>query len=92
MPSRSPLPLKISHILFHDWDPIGVQELGAPTDEYDSYVRIIESYVRGGDSVETITEALMNISREQMGLEGDLAQTRLAAEKLHQLSTNEDSL
>jgi hypothetical protein len=87
IPSNSALSLKIAHILLHDWNPIGVREFGAPTDEYDSYVRIIETYVRGGDSVDVIAEALMDISREQMGLEGDPAQTRRAAEKLHQLFT-----
>ena len=50
----------IRHILFYDWDPIGINDL-APYDEYDSYIGGIYRLLASGASEIEIIEHLRQL-------------------------------
>ncbi len=61
---------EISRVLWEVWDPIGVNPLGGPRDEYDSYVNdIYELLVSGADDFE-IAQHLLRIVTDTMELSG----------------------
>jgi hypothetical protein len=74
----------VREVLLRDWDPIGVQELGLPEDEYDAYVGKVYVMLMDEESEETIAEYLLDIATCQMGLSDfDLSErSKRAAQKL----------
>lgn len=61
---------EISRVLWEVWDPIGVNALGCPRDEYDSYVNgVYELLVSGADDT-LLAEHLLRIVTDTMGLSG----------------------
>lgn len=77
----------ISHILFHDWDPIGVSEIASvdAADEYDSYVVVVYQLIADGAEATVIAAHLVRVAREWMGLYSTVEQVMLVARKLTQL-------
>jgi hypothetical protein len=58
----------IRRVLLAVWDPIGVKDVPAAQDEYDSYVgQIFELLIRG-ESDDTIVKYLLDVVNERMGL------------------------
>ena len=62
---------RVREILLRQWDPIGVADVPAAQDEYDSYVGEIASAVRTGHSASEIADHLVLIETDEMGLFGD---------------------
>ncbi|MCH8252377.1 MAG: hypothetical protein IID36_08005 [Planctomycetes bacterium] len=60
---------EISIVLFRDWDPIGVSDMGAPSDEYDSYIGGVYRLVTGGAEPIELARHLLRIETETLGLE-----------------------
>lgn len=73
-------------ILMHDWDPIGVVDEPAASGEYDDYVSSVVRLLRRDASVDDIYRLLRQLETDTMGLPGDAARTRRAAEILASLS------
>ena len=61
---------EVSDTLYREWDPIGVQAMGGPTDEYESYAGPIASMLIKGDSDEALLKFLEWAEIDQMGLSG----------------------
>lgn len=57
----------IRHVLLHEWDPIGVQDIPEAEDEYDSYVKPIYDILRTERSESRLVEYLYFMT-ERMGL------------------------
>ncbi len=77
----------IRHILFYDWDPIGINGSG-PDDEYNSYVGGIYRLLASGASEHQIIERLYQLETVSMGLNGNRERLKNVAEKLMKLSVS----
>ena len=58
---------QIHDVLWHDWDPIGVNDYG-PDDEYDSYIGGIYRLLSGNPTEDQLIDHLHQIETETMGL------------------------
>lgn len=77
----------IRHILFYDWDPIGVNDL-APDDEYDSYVGGIYRLLASDAAEYQIIEHLQRLAVTQMEVGGDKEKAERVAKKLKNLNVS----
>ena len=62
---------KVEHVLWNDWDPIGVNtcdEYSAPDDEYNMYAPHIAGLLIKDVEVDKIAKALGEITKSDMGL------------------------
>jgi len=75
----------IRHILFYDWDPIGINNSG-PDDEYDSYIGGIYRLLVSGADEYKIIERLYQLETNSMGLNGNRERLKDIAEKLMKLN------
>lgn len=50
------------------WDPIGLADSDCPRDEYDSYLLQVVGRLRRGETVEKVTEYLLAVERDLMGV------------------------
>lgn len=73
---------EVERILFEDWDPIGVNELGGPLDEYASYAPVIVRLLGEGASADTIVAHLAKIESEQMGVSSPPEHNAMVVNKL----------
>jgi RNAse (barnase) inhibitor barstar len=62
-----PLVEFINEVLVTLWDPIGVHELGAPSDEYSAYVGAVATMLERGATEDAIALRLRQIEIDQMG-------------------------
>jgi hypothetical protein len=77
---------QVCDLLFDVWDPIGVNGIGGPRDEYDSYAAGLIRLVRAGADESEVTEHLSRLSRITMGLSHvDEDRDRNVARSLHDL-------
>ncbi|MEG6507505.1 hypothetical protein V6C03_00805 [Methyloligella sp. 2.7D] len=76
----------MAEILREDWDPIGIRDVPAASDEYDDYAPGLAAKLLSGASLQELTEALLRIETESIGLEGDRARAAEIAAKLTMLS------
>ena len=75
----------IRKVLFYDWDPIGISDVGID-DEYDSYIAPIYRILVGGRSEDDIIKRLVGFEHDSMGLPGRNPETlRPVARKLLEL-------
>ena len=58
----------IDEILWKDWDPIGVSSMGAPRDEYNTYVPQVFKLAIEDAAPLKIAEYLHRVVTERMGL------------------------
>jgi hypothetical protein len=73
---------EIRHVLFYEWDPIGVSEFG-PDDEYDSYIGPVYRILAGSRSEDELIELLWHTERKTIGLtSGPRERLPLIAHKL----------
>ena len=63
---------EIDWILWNDWDPIGINDYGGPSDEYRSYVSEIHKLLKKTNEEEKIAKHLDSIVTEQMGMNSDI--------------------
>lgn len=75
----------IRHILFYDWDPIGINDL-APDDEYDSYIGGVYRILASGASEHQIIEHLRQLEITKMELSSNEEKLKNVAEKLMKLN------
>jgi hypothetical protein len=59
---------EIHDVLIKIWDPIGVSDVEAAQDEYDSYIGGIYSLLEKGADAKTLEDHLLLIETKQMGL------------------------
>jgi hypothetical protein len=69
-------------ILLKDWDPVGIQDVPQAGDEYDQYIPPIAKMVIGKASAPELSQRLLEIEIQSMGLAGDRDRARIVAEKL----------
>ena len=73
---------KVDEILWHEWDPIGVNEFEEARDEYYSYLPEVIRLKNSEADNETIAQHLFKIETERMGLFGNIENCRRVAEKI----------
>jgi hypothetical protein len=74
---------EVRRILWEEWDPIGVRDLGGPDDEYDSYAGVVARYVVEGRDEFAISQLLAQLELNSMGLSScDAANNRRVARLL----------
>ncbi len=76
---------KIKEILWKEWDPIGVNQFSEAGDEYDMYIPSIYDILVSFHKKQDISNYLMRIERERMGLEPDVRHDNLVAQKIWSL-------
>jgi len=62
--------------LWQEWDPIGVNDIQAASDEYDTYALQVSGMVAKGSSEREIAEYLTWVETERMGLSDSPAANR----------------
>lgn len=73
---------KIDEILRFDWNPIGLNNVDDPSDEYISYVSEIFRLKKSGASRKEIAKCLLNIEIERMGFSGAMEDCLVIADKI----------
>lgn len=76
---------EIKKVLSTVWDPIGIVDVSAASDEYDRYVVGVMRALLQKASVEALSKHLLKIEREDMGLSGNESKALLAANRLREL-------
>ena len=79
----------INHILWNNWDPIGINDSG-PNDEYRGYVPAIVKLLIVNADVKEIATQLHLFAYEDMGLDSTLEANMDVAQKLHELIQSQD--
>ena len=77
--------LAINEILWHDWDPIGVNNI-APRDEYENYTPEIFRLKMSGARTEEIANKLLELEQNTIGMGGGREHCLRVAEKIINLS------
>ncbi len=72
---------KVDDMLWHDWDPLGVNEI-APRDEYQDYTPTIFNLVKNNVDSEIIAQKLFELETQKMGLFGNIHHCRQVAQKI----------
>lgn len=73
-------------ILMKDWDPIQINDVPLVADEYDRYVPQIIHLLQTGVSAPALSEHLLQIETQKMGLGGDRGRALRVAETLTSLA------
>lgn len=73
---------RVSEVLFHDWDPIGVNDEVAVRDEYDAYAVEIARMLASGVSASDLAQHLVRVETEGLGLRPQPERARAVAQKL----------
>ncbi len=79
---RNSLYSEVDWILWNDWDPIGVNDYGGPSDEYTGYVPQIYKLLTDLKDETEIAEYLDFISTDNMGLNSNLTENQRVAKLL----------
>jgi len=80
----------IDEILWYEWDPIGINNVGA-RNEYDNYVpQVYNLKITGAEKMD-IAKYLDKITTVNMGLESDMEFSERIAEKIIALKYSSDS-
>lgn len=74
----------VGRILWEIWDPIGVREMGGPSDEYDSYRASVVRLLLNGADEQAIASHLKDLAETRMGVDAGLG-TEVAAKALTRL-------
>lgn len=83
MGAQQELANAIDKILWEDWDPIGMKNLGNQRDEYSGYVAEIFSLALANASVEEIARRLDYIATNTIGFGGGhIERDKIVAEKI----------
>jgi hypothetical protein len=68
-------------LLLREWDPIGVADIPAAADEYDSYAMQVFTFLAGDADAQYIADYLTWVVTERMGMGGNPKHDRDIAEK-----------
>ncbi|WP_298546237.1 hypothetical protein [uncultured Aquimarina sp.] len=83
--NRKELFVQVDMILWEEWDPIGVNNYGGPSDEYTGYVPSVVKLILDGSDIAKITKLLQQHSNVNMGMTSKLGDHKAIAIKLHTL-------
>ncbi len=72
----------IDEILWHDWDPIGVNDFEEARDEYSGYTLSIFNLKISGANKSKISKYLFSLEKVNMGLFGNIVNCEIVAEKI----------
>ena len=78
---------QIKSVLLFEWDPIGVQAIPEAQDEYDGYVPTLLSMLITGKEMCEISNYLLWLETERMGLTADRQRAHTTAGRLLGLLT-----
>ena len=82
----------IRQLLLKEWDPIGIGDMPAAQDEYDSYIGGVYRLLASGATKHQVAEHLAKIARDWMGFETARAEELLpVADQLLRLSVELDN-
>ena len=81
-PEEKALRRAVGEVLHYIWDPIGVAGSVNARDEYDGYIDHVCSLLWNGASAVLISEHLVQLADQSMGLSNTQARGDLAARKL----------
>ena len=73
-------------ILLNDWDPIGIAGIREAADEYDRYVGPVAQMIVAGTSASDLSNYLIGVEVEAMGLNGNHDRARAVAAKLKNIA------
>ncbi len=76
---------RVRAVLLKDWDPIGIADVPQAQDEYDAYVPQVARLVAGGRSTVELSEYLLHLETDVLGLLGDRERARAVAGKLAEI-------
>lgn len=76
---------KVADVLHADWDPIGVRDIAQADDEYDRYVNSVIKMILAKKSAAELSDYLLEVETDAMGLTGDRDRAWSVAEKLLEL-------
>lgn len=74
---------QIDSILYHDWNPIGIDEL--PRDEYQSYLPHVFSLKIHGAGIKEIGSYLYQIETQNIGVTGYMPKCEKVAKLIYEL-------
>ncbi len=80
------LSTQVRTVLLKYWDPIGVADEPAASDEYDAYIPELRRLLAEQATVERLAEYLSDVESRRMGLSGDPARARATARALKDLN------
>ena len=80
---------RVRAILLNDWDPIGIAGVPQAADEYDRYVGHLAQMVVAGNSISDLSDHLIRMEVEDMGLGGNHARARAVAAKLRSVERDD---
>ena len=75
----------VRQVLIDDWDPIGIRDVLQARDEYDGYAATIVRMLAGGASLAELSDRLVEMEVDSMGLKGDYQRAQVVAAKLWSL-------
>lgn len=76
---------RIDEILWHDWDPIGINDVESARDEYQNYIGDILEFKLNGTDVTEIANYLSVIETQRMNLLGNKEKCFTVAQKIQKL-------
>ena len=76
---------RVRQVLLADWDPIGIRDVPQARDEYDGYAATIVRMLAGGASRAELSDRLVEMEVDSMGLKGDYERAQVVAAKLWSL-------
>lgn len=79
----SELEKRVDEVLFYMWDPLGFKAEPYARTEYRSYVKEVLNYLEDGKSSEEISNLLIDIVENRMGLTFSREITQIAGKLLH---------
>ena len=81
---------RVRQVLLADWDPIGIRDVPQARDEYDGYAATIVGMLAGGASLAELSDRLVEMEVDSMGLKGDSERARVVARKLWNLGRSSE--
>ena len=79
------LRLLVKAAVFREWDPIGVNKMSGPDDEYDAYVPKRSELLLSNCSEAEVFDFLWLLETKQMGMTGNRSATEGFARRLLQI-------
>jgi hypothetical protein len=76
---------RVGDILLAEWDPIGIRDVPNIKDEYNSYVSAIINMILSNQSEADLSEYLLKIETNEMGLKGEKLRAQRVAGTLREL-------
>jgi hypothetical protein len=77
---------RISDVLLHDWDPIGISDTVVVRDEYDRYASEIARMLARNATAAELATYLLTVEGESLGLQPQSERAQAVAEKLKSMS------